>query len=177
MRAHKDEALFHISQLRFSERYCCTCQLSLIWSGSADSRTSPDSINGTEKWKTSDAGSEYRCTPSTSSFSRSIHLVPYILTSHTHIILISVLSYEKLTIITKKPFILIEYQRISKRENLMKIVLTCAIAHSVISSRQGKASEGLYLPFNPRPHRGDFNNVHPCHFVTPLILFSLFLAA
>ena len=116
------------------------------------------------------------CTKS-DSLCKSIHFAQIILTSHTHIILISVLSYEKLTIITKKPFILIEYQRISKRENLMKIVLTCAIAHSVIFSRQGKASEGLYLPFNPLPHPGDFNNVHPCHFVTPLILFSLFLAA
>ena len=64
------------------------------------------------------------------SLCKSIHFAPFILTSHTHIILKSILLCKKLICITEKYIILIENQRIGKKENLMKIVLTCKIVYS-----------------------------------------------
>ena len=69
------------------------------------------------------------CTKS-DSLCKSIHFAPIILTSHTHIILKSILLCKKLFCITEKYIILIENQRIGKKENLMKIVLTCKIVYS-----------------------------------------------
>ena len=60
----------------------------------------------------------------------SINFAPFIFTSHTHIILKSILSCKKFNYIMEKYFILIEYQRIGKKENLMKIALTCKIVYS-----------------------------------------------
>ena len=60
----------------------------------------------------------------------SINFAPLIFTSHTHIKLKSILSCKKFNYIMEKYFILIEYQRIGKKENLMKIVLTCKIVYS-----------------------------------------------
>ena len=69
------------------------------------------------------------CTKS-DSLCKSIHFTPFIITSHTHIILKSILLCKKLICITEKYIILIENQRIGKKENLIKIVLTCKIVYS-----------------------------------------------
>ena len=69
------------------------------------------------------------CTKS-DSLCKSIHFAPFILTSHTHIILKSILLCKKLIRITEKYIILIENQRIGKKENLMKTILTCKIVYS-----------------------------------------------
>ena len=95
------------------------------------------------------------CTKS-DSLCKSIHFAPFISTSHTHIILKSILLCKKFICITEKYITLIENQRIGKKENLMKIVLTCKIVYSfapwlklcwtaTITVRCGSAEEGLVV--------------------------------
>ena len=60
----------------------------------------------------------------------SINFAPFIFPSQTHLILKSILSCKNFNHIMEKCFILIEYQRIGKKENLMKIALTCKIVYS-----------------------------------------------